>query len=573
MAFTPPSAGSYRLVAESTDEQGRVARSARSLWVSGSGHARWFVRDDNRIELVADRESYEVGDVARVLVPAPFAGATGLVTVERGRVLDSEVRAFDTNSEVLLIPIEQGHLPNVYVGVVLYRPPTEEDPLPRYRIGYVNLPVATDPVALDVRVEPDREQAIPGETVRYDVHVTDSEGRGVAAEVSVAIVDEAVLSLAAEVGPDGLGAFWSERSLGVRTAWSRAPAERQGGGDSDMAVAEPAAAPAAARAESAAPGDDAARIRSDFRYTALWLGQLTTDADGRASFELEAPRQRDDVAGHGAGRHRRDAGRRGSERAPGHAAAAGATGPPSLPARRRSGLAAHARPERHAGGTGPGGHDRGGGRDPRRGRRAVGDGRAGRLRPLLLARPRPLRGHRHHPLPRDRHRRLRRRGRAEPSRPPRRDARDDGDRGRRRRFPRHRGALPAGLRHHRAGVARDLAPGIAGGRPRRGAARLQALHLGVEREDREPRRRHGRRLAREPEWPDGGAGEPAPGRHREPRRGAELRRRLGLVPRVLGDEHLGHRLGAARPRGGAGRRVRRLRSTSTRAPWTSSRST
>ena len=288
-AFTPPSAGSYLLVAESTDEQGRVARSARSLWVSGSGHARWFVRDDNRIELVADRESYEVGDVARVLVPAPFAGATGLVTVERGRVLDTEVRTFETNSEVLLIPIEQSHLPNVYVGVVLYRPPTEEDPLPRYRIGYVNLPVATDPVALDVRVEPDRDQAIPGETVRYDVHVTDSEGRGVAAEVSVAIVDEAVLSLAAEVGPDGLTAFWSERSLGVRTAWSRAPAERQGGGDSDMAVAEPAAAPAAARAESAAPGDDAARIRSDFRYTALWLGQLTTDADGRASFELELP--------------------------------------------------------------------------------------------------------------------------------------------------------------------------------------------------------------------------------------------------------------------------------------------
>ena len=283
-SFTPPSAGSYLLVAESTDEQGRVARSARSLWVSGSGHARWLVRDDNRIELVADRESYEVGDVARVLVPAPFAGATGLVTIERGRVLDTEVRSFDTNSEVLLVPIEQGHLPNVYVGVVLYRPPTEEDPLPRYRIGYVNLPVATDPVALDVRIEPDRDQAIPGETVRYDVHVTDSEGRGVAAEVSVVIVDEAVLSLAEEVGPDGLTAFWSERPLGVRTASSGTPEGR---------VRPVASAPAVggdgAFSERAAVGGGAARIRSDFRYTALWLGQLTTDADGRASFELELP--------------------------------------------------------------------------------------------------------------------------------------------------------------------------------------------------------------------------------------------------------------------------------------------
>ena len=178
--FAPPTSGSYRLVAESTDDEGRVARSARFVWVSGRDHAPWPVRDDDIIELIADRDEYEVGDVAEVLVPAPFAGATALVTIERGRVLSSEVRTFETNSEVLRIPIEDAHIPNVFVGVVLYRAPTADDPYPRYLVGTVELSVSTAPRHLDVRVEPDRDAAAPGETVQYEVTVTDAEGVGVA---------------------------------------------------------------------------------------------------------------------------------------------------------------------------------------------------------------------------------------------------------------------------------------------------------------------------------------------------------------------------------------------------------
>ena len=289
LSFTPPEAGRYVLVAESTDEEGRVARSERSVWASGSAHAPWLVRDDSILDLVADRESYRVGDVARVLVPAPFAGVWGLVTTERGRVLTSEVRPFASNSEVLLVPIEEGHLPNAFVGVVLYRPPTAEDPLPRYRIGYVKLPVSTEEARLEVRIAPDREQATPGERVRYEVEVTDTSGRGVPAELSVAIVDEALLSLATEAGPDALEAFWSERSLGVRTAWSLAPAARRGGvAAAPAAVAADDSLEGALAARAGAEGDGT-RTRSDFRHTALWLGRLATDGSGRASFELTLP--------------------------------------------------------------------------------------------------------------------------------------------------------------------------------------------------------------------------------------------------------------------------------------------
>ena len=309
--FAPPTSGTYRLVAESTDEAGRVARSSRFIWVSGRDFAPWPARDDDTIELIADREEYEVGDVARVLVPAPFAGATALVTIERGRVLSSEVRTFETNSELLTIPIEDSHIPNVFVGVVLYRAPTEEDPYPRYVVGYVELPVSTAPRELDVRVEPDREHATPGETVAYEVTVTDANGRGVVAEVSVAIVDEGVLALADGDTRDAMDAFWYRRVLGVRTASSLRvsvdrhneayeeaaqgePAEGVAGAartddaleDADVGGGVPSAATATASAAKAAPDTP---VRSNFQNTALWVGQLTTDADGVATFELPVP--------------------------------------------------------------------------------------------------------------------------------------------------------------------------------------------------------------------------------------------------------------------------------------------
>ena len=308
ITFTPPSAGTYHLVAESTDEEGRVARSDRFLWVSGEDHAPWPVRDDDAIELIADRERYEVGDVAEILVPAPYAGATGLVTIERGRVLSTEVRRFETNSEVLRIPIEDRHIPNIYVGVVLYRPPTEDDPYPRYNVGYVKLSILTEPRRLDVSIQPDRDRAIPGETVQYEVQVTDSEGVGVEADVSVAVVDQAVLSLLDESTRDGMNVFWYERALGVRTASSlgvsidrgneafdEATEGDEGSGNSAAEQKSPTAeiteqaAVAFESAEESTADAGGPRVRSNFQNTALWIGLLTTDADGRASFELKLP--------------------------------------------------------------------------------------------------------------------------------------------------------------------------------------------------------------------------------------------------------------------------------------------
>ena len=186
-------------------------------------------------------------------------------------------------------------------------------------------------------IEPDRDQAIPGETVQYEVQVTDSEGVGVAADVSVAVVDQAVLSLLDESARDGMSAFWYERALGVRTASSLAVSvdrrneaydevvegERgQGTGgtasltedfaEGDMAEEAPAEAFRAVSAISDTGESAGPRIRSNFQNTAEWE-QLTTDEEGQGQLRADTARQRHHLARSRPRRHRRAAGGRGRE--------------------------------------------------------------------------------------------------------------------------------------------------------------------------------------------------------------------------------------------------------------------
>ena len=277
----PTKPGTLRIVGEITDAQGRTERSAAYLWVAGIGFASWQVTNDDTLKLVADREQYAPGDIAEILVPAPFAGATALVTVERGKLVTREVRTLATNSERVRIPITDRSIPDVFVSVVLYRPPTASDPIPRFKVGYVQLSVSTAARVLTVRAQPDRPQAKPGDTVHYDIAVTGPDGRGVRSEVSIAVVDRAVLSLQEERGPDGLRAFWFERGLGVNTASSMAVSVDRW---NDVVVE-------AARAGKGGSGGGltADRERQTFRNTAYWSAQVVTNDDGTAGVDVKLP--------------------------------------------------------------------------------------------------------------------------------------------------------------------------------------------------------------------------------------------------------------------------------------------
>jgi uncharacterized protein YfaS (alpha-2-macroglobulin family) len=279
VTFTPEDGGTYRVVADARDARGNDVHSATSVWVSSGEYISWRVTNDDRIELVADKSEYSPGDTARILVTAPFDDSVGLVTEERGKILSHQIRDFNTNSTILEVPIREEHVPNVFVSVVLFKAPTADNPMPSFKVGYVELPVSIAEKELSITIEPSAEELEPRDEISYTITTRDSSGEGVAAEVTLALVDKALLSLADQQGQDALEAFWSRRSLAVNTSATYAVSidranevsfTPEGGGKGGG---------------GGVPGE----TRTFFPNTAYWNPDLRTDDNGRATVSVKLP--------------------------------------------------------------------------------------------------------------------------------------------------------------------------------------------------------------------------------------------------------------------------------------------
>jgi len=279
--FVPSKSGNYRLVAEAVDAAGNAIRSATYIWVSGAEYIPWRMDTGDRIELVSDKKEYALGETAQILVAAPFEESQGLVTIERGHVIDHWVADFPTNSTIIEVPITSAHIPNIYVSVVLFKPPTSSNPVASFKIGYVELEVSTDEKVIEIAIEPDGERFEPRDKVTYTITTTDSQGQPVSAEVSLALVDVALLSLADETAPKPLEAFYERRSLEVYTSATQARSiERlnQLGGGSPT---EPGG--------KGGGGGMSGEVRRIFRDTAYWNPTARTDDEGRATVSVTLP--------------------------------------------------------------------------------------------------------------------------------------------------------------------------------------------------------------------------------------------------------------------------------------------
>ena len=292
--FSPEKSGSYKVYARAVDSGGRELFSSAFIWVSGFEFVNWGQEDHDRIELVPDLPEYHTGDTATILVPHPYSGTvTALVTIERGHIYDHFVTELTSNSAQIEVPISEAMSPNAYVSVVVMQGGASDSPpaggiegglIPSFKMGYARLNV--DPaekqlnIALTTTTPPNAEGLYqPDQTVEYQVKVTDFKGEPVQAELSLALIDKAVLTLAPETPGELFDAFWHARALDVSTASgltlaldriNRALDEKKGGGGGDGAA-----------------GLDS--VRRNFADTVLWLPNLVTDANGEATAEATLP--------------------------------------------------------------------------------------------------------------------------------------------------------------------------------------------------------------------------------------------------------------------------------------------
>ena len=75
--------GYYVLNAQATDEKGRSTPADLDFYVLGPGYTAWARYDNNRIDLVPEKQTYKPGDTARILIKSPWEKANALLTTER----------------------------------------------------------------------------------------------------------------------------------------------------------------------------------------------------------------------------------------------------------------------------------------------------------------------------------------------------------------------------------------------------------------------------------------------------------------------------------------------------------
>lgn len=294
------------------------------------------------LEILVDRDTVRPGEEALAMLSSASGAGHVLFSVESERVHSWQVLHMTGSAKLVRVKLDARHVPNTFLCATTVR---------GGRVDEAVADVVVPPVEqfLTVAVTPEESEVEPGSKGSLAVTVKDHQGKPVAAELSLALVDESVFAIQADYAADPRQHYYgSKRDRAVRQQSSIAflpfaRGEYRGPGDSVERDAgefgveyakesrmdakleqlgylgtkaknlrgQPTggasqelsdAAPAPASAEpmrgglpatagwGGAPGaEPAVTVRTDFRATAFWQGDVVTDADGTARVSFDYP--------------------------------------------------------------------------------------------------------------------------------------------------------------------------------------------------------------------------------------------------------------------------------------------
>ncbi|MEX0587047.1 MAG: hypothetical protein WD176_10410, partial [Pirellulales bacterium] len=250
-----------RLVKEmpvATDAKDGTARQTVSLEAGGkyvlrvegidrfnnpvSGAAEVLLSDEKdavRLRILADKHTFKAGESAKVNLHWRERPALALVAYQGARVLKYQLIELKTGENQLELPMAAAFAPNFELAVAVMVDPAKPQaakPQPgaakvaKEATPFSPLHMASSPFTvsrdLDVKLEVRRKGgapgvAKPGEEVEVVVVTTDPQGKPVAAELSLALVEQSLLDRFASSLP-AIGEFFGggRREMAVRTTAS-----------------------------------------------------------------------------------------------------------------------------------------------------------------------------------------------------------------------------------------------------------------------------------------------------------------------------------------------------------------
>jgi alpha-2-macroglobulin len=286
--LTPTDSGSYRIRANFVAARDNKTAADQRIWATGTEPVFWGDRyTNNRLELRLDKEHYQLGDTASVLVQSPYPEAELYLAVVRQKVLYQSITKVTGGAPQVQFPVTPDMLPNAAVEAVLIRrgqPLSQVEPGKLenlVRIGFTPFDLSLKEKTLKVEVLPTQASILPQAEQTVNLKLKDAQGQPAKGQFTVMVVNESVLQLTGYRAPNLVKTVYAPQDSSTRFGDNR--------GD---VVLQPLTSPLQKGwgfGGGFAAGAGSTRIRTDFKALAYYNGSVLTDDQGQASLTFKLP--------------------------------------------------------------------------------------------------------------------------------------------------------------------------------------------------------------------------------------------------------------------------------------------
>jgi len=281
--FAVSKSGKYELRIFKKDSEDYQKRVFYAYGWGSSTAASFEVDKEGRIDIVLDKEEYEPGEKAKILFTCPFSGKL-LVTLERNNVHSYQYLNVENKSAEIEIPLDDDHMPNVYVTATLFKKHAKDTSVPfLVGHGFTSMRVVKSKNKLPVtitapgKIKPNTTQQIKIKTEpQKNIYVT------------IAAVDEGILQITNFNTPDPYKYMYAKRPLMVNSydlyklllPEIVSESSMPGGGDMMKEQLEKRTNPITVKR---------------FKLLSYWSGIKKTDSNGEVKVSLNIPQFNGDV--------------------------------------------------------------------------------------------------------------------------------------------------------------------------------------------------------------------------------------------------------------------------------------
>lgn len=324
--------GTYLITTAVKDEEGRDNQTVLNLFIKDDQETSLKDVQSDKLILAADKEEYQPGDTAEIMVSSPIYPANGIINIRRRDIVETIPVSIKKATNTFKIPVKADYYPGFSVEVYL----TGKE----YGYGSETIKLKVPPKEriLNLKAEAQETKVLPGGDTTINIELKDAKGAPIEnGQVALAVVDEAVLALAGYKWGDPIDSFYPQSHPYLRNMFLRQsvilnkkieeppqdkeaddlaalpppgalpppPSPRQSmmaqslGGmsaprDKNMFQVEPTVLDERHYTSSRAEGAGRSakpniRIRANFEVLALFNPSIYTDSQGKASVKLHLP--------------------------------------------------------------------------------------------------------------------------------------------------------------------------------------------------------------------------------------------------------------------------------------------